>query len=469
MIRTTHARRLAAGLMLGCLGLSTPVLAQQGSELKNPVGSYMQYPMDSGIQDNISTIPAVVWSEAIHVEDAAWLRVYLADYNLPGGSIVRFMSALDGEVQELDASGLSMWSDSSAYFNGDTVWVEIVAAPGTINNRIIVDKIAFEEEHAVVETFCGICGGSDNRTPSTENYAGRLMPIGCSATVWNDESCVVSAGHCVTSGLVMQFNVPPSTSGCNTQNPPVNDQFPITTHSSRNAGVGADWAVMTAGTNGLGEKPYDRYGLFRPIRTTNVNVGTAIDIFGYGVSKTCTRTQTQQLSEGSVTFASGTWYEYNADVTGGNSGSSIIVDGEIVGIVTHCSTGCPNYGTKVTNGDFANARDEVCGLPEFLEITNLVPGLAGQVNSFEIFDAEPGATVTMVWSLGTGSTQVSGCPDLFLDLGNPRTGGTVVADANGEATFSQFVANAASGRRVFIQVYEQSSCRKSNMTNTRFP
>ena len=151
--------------------------------------------------------------------------------------------------------------------------------------------------------------------------------------------------------MVIQFRVPDSLPNCNTVNPPIADQFPIISFLFQNAGVGNDWSVLTSGTNSFGETAYERYGEFRPIAESPPGTGNALGIWGFGVDSQCTRSQTQQTSTGAVTSVFGTYFRHNVDATFGNSGSGIIRNGEILGIVTHCP--CPNYATRVDHADFA--------------------------------------------------------------------------------------------------------------------
>ena len=159
---------------------------------------------------------------------------------------------------------------------------------------------------------------------------------------------------------MIQFNVPPSQSNCNLVNPPVAEQFPITGSLFQNGGVGADWSVKTTGTNNLGQTIYQRYGQFRPIATTPPAVNNSISFWGFGLDLTCVKSQTQQLSTGSVTLVNSSSLQFNADVRGGNSGSGVIRNGEIIGIVTHCSLGCPNFGTRMDLAAFVAARTSLC-------------------------------------------------------------------------------------------------------------
>ena len=355
--------RLQASFITLAVGLALPLPTYGQSTLDNPMGEYVEYPLTIGPLDNAGAEPLPL-GDVVSLDGAAWIRVYFGEVALAPGSTVRVTSLLDEEVQELDAAGLAMWSNSSAYLNGDTLLLELVAAPGTTANRIAVDRIAFERvpEGAVRggSGQCGICG-TDDRTASSEDWVGRLMPVGCSSSVFNTGSCLISAGHCMTGGLVAQFRVPNTSANCTPQNPPVADQFPVIQTQQQNNGVGADWAVLRTGTNNLGQKIFERYGQFRPIATTVGSVGNPVDVFGYGVDFTCTVSQTQRRSPGgSITARTSTWYEYNADVRGGNSGSPLMRNNEIIAVVTHCSFGCPNYGTRVDVGAFANARNNLC-------------------------------------------------------------------------------------------------------------
>ncbi len=368
-LRTTSFCALA--LALGAIALPTPTVsaaddepAASSGDLNHPmkpIGEIREYRDDSGALANRAAGFNVVYSTVVYVEYANWLRLYFDAADLPRGSFVRVTAPYDGESQDLDADTMRMWSNSTAYFNGDRVYVDLIAAPATEGNRISIDRIGTEiAEYRQCGADCGICG-ADNRTPSTELWAGRLMPVGCSASVWSEESCLVSAGHCAQSGLVMQFNVPNSSSNCSTNNPPVADQFPVGTYQYQNGGVGADWFVMTTGTNNLSQKCYQRYGQLRRISTTLGNSGNAVANWGYGVDDDQpTRSQTQQTATGTINSRQSTYYTFTVDITYGNSGSALMLNDQIIGIVTHCSTNCPNYATRHDVSAFASARNSVC-------------------------------------------------------------------------------------------------------------
>ncbi len=329
-----------------------------GSTLDWPVGNHAWIGVASTDMANQSKADAVVFDEFVSVQNAAWLRLHFgADTKLGKGSFIRITSLRDGEVQELDSKALAMWNESSAYFNGNTLRVELIAG-GLTANGLAIDTATWEPIATERGDSCGICN-TDDRVPSSDNRFGRLMPTGCSATLYNADSCMVTAGHCIASGDVIQFNVPNSNSDCSTNQPPVSDQFPLTSIDGVNGGVGNDYGAVKAGTNGDGQTPYEKYGAFVDIAGSVPTSGT-LTVNGYGVDSECTRSQIQQYCEGPILSVNSTAIMYNLDVTYGNSGSSLLYNGEIVGVVTHCSYSCENYGTRIDRSGFETLRDNVC-------------------------------------------------------------------------------------------------------------
>lgn len=327
-----------------------------------PLGEYQQRTFDSGLRANAGDRSMNVFSEVVHTPNAAWTRLFFSEARLDPGTVVRVTSLQDGEVQELDAADMAMWNNSTAYFNGDTLLVELIAAPHTDGNRLQLSEVQVGILGAKEIALCGICG-IDDRTPSDEDWVGRLANPGvCTASVININSCLVSAGHCIGgSNQVIQFRVPQSLPNCNLLHPPVADQFPIVDKIFNNGGVGADWAVMTTGTNNLGETIYERYGEYRRVAFVEPKVGQAVEVWGYGASETCTAHHTQQLSTGNIVDVFQSAFAHTADTTGGNSGSSILHNNEIIGIVTHCP--CPNIGNRIDITTFSNAIKDLCPDP----------------------------------------------------------------------------------------------------------
>ncbi|MDP7518906.1 MAG: hypothetical protein QF438_02005, partial [Phycisphaerales bacterium] len=244
-----------------------------------------------------------------------------------------------------------------AYFNGNAVRVELIAG-GLTNNTMSIETATWELMDSDRGDGCGICS-ADDRTPSSDNRFARLMPVGCSATMYSTDSCFVTAGHCLYSADVLEFNVPDSNSNCSVNHPPVVDQFPVIAQAGDNGGVGSDYGGMKAGTNSSGETPYERYGTMAPIASSIPSSGY-LTVNGYGVDSQCVRSQTQQFCDGPMLSLTSDTVIYNLDITYGNSGSSILYNGEIIGVVTHCSYSCENYGTRIDTSGFIAARETTC-------------------------------------------------------------------------------------------------------------
>lgn len=348
-------RRLIAA---AAVALSLGAASAQNT-LEHPVGRDVIFDHDSGWLGNAKPDFRVVHQVEVNNRGTAWQRAYFRELSLEGDSFIRVTSMKDGEVQDLNAETAQMWSNSTAYFNGETILVELYAAPGTFNNRVVFDKVAvmdYPDGELGDPGQCGICG-SDDRTPSAVNWSCRIMPIGCTATIHCRASVMVTAGHCLdtTSSLVVHFNVPASTAGCATVAPPVADQFPVVNKAFVNGGVGNDYGVFTTGVNSLSQTAFHRYGLIMPLGTVVTSGATTIR--GYGLDTNCVRSQTQQLSTGSLLGGGSDRLEWTNDIRGGNSGSGLIgPSNTVIGVVTHCRN--PTTCTAFGNGSIATMIDK---------------------------------------------------------------------------------------------------------------
>ena len=305
---------------------------------------------------------AIVDTFVVTQTGAPWLRLHFADVVLAGdplagnGAELRIYSLLDGALQVMNRIEIERWQASSAYFNGDTVIVEIWARPGTGASRVAMREVEAGLQPGQGDSICGV----DDRLPSTDPRSGRLLPVGCTAWLIQDCSgCFLTAGHCVGNINVVQFNVPPSTASGSLQHPGPGDQYPVDPGS-----------VQTNGGQGVGND-FAYFGTF-PNGTTNLTVTAAqglgfelasppapgnadIRITGYGAdSSPPQRNQTQQTHVGPLVTSGGNTVQYRTDTRGGNSGSPVIWEqtGQAVGIHTHggCdATGGQNSGTSFNN------------------------------------------------------------------------------------------------------------------------
>lgn len=193
-----------------------------------------------------------------------------------------------------------------------------------------------------------ICG-SDDRELSSEPRIGRVLqpgdPAGCTVTLIS-KGCAITAGHCVSTFGIVEFNTPVSANG-HIQNSKPEDIYRVDTTKveSIDGGVGNDFAVIHLKPNEItGLMPGDAQG-FYPVAKEAPVVGDIVRITGYGADYSDDdRNFAQQAHTGPISAISGSTLNHQVDTMGGNSGSSIILEstGEIIGIHTH--GGCSSWG-----------------------------------------------------------------------------------------------------------------------------
>ena len=203
-------RTMYAAAAILAVSTSVTLADTDASTLDWPVGNHAWIGLNTGTLDNDAKEQHVLFDDIVAVSNAAWIRLHFGATKLDRDSFIRVTSLRDGEVQELDASTLSLWKSSSAYFNGNAVRVELIAG-GLTNNTMSIETATWELMDSDRGDGCGICS-ADDRTPSSDNRFARLMPVGCSATMYSTDSCFVTAGHCLSSADVLEFNVPDSNS-----------------------------------------------------------------------------------------------------------------------------------------------------------------------------------------------------------------------------------------------------------------
>lgn len=332
--------------------------------------------LDSGEILGFGKAQKPAFTEQVGSAEATWVRLVFDPSSTElispkeGGSptYIRITSLKDGYFQLLNAETIVQWGYSSAYFNGDAVTIEVFAADGG-SARLNVMQV----QAGVINEggAASICGPTDDRIASTDPRVGRLMPVGCTAWLFdNKPNAMLSAGHCFdgTTATVVQFNVPASLPNGATQNPPPQHQYAVDPASIQfaNVTIGNDWShfgVFSNSTTGL--SPFVSQGSTSFSRATAAS-GSNIRITGFGVDDG-TANQTNQTHAGPFDSLSGTIIRYQADTTGGNSGSPIIreANGAAMGIHTNAgctSTGGANQGTTFGNAGVLNAIANPLGI-----------------------------------------------------------------------------------------------------------
>lgn len=362
-----------AVVCLAAVGMVVALASSAGAQT-NPVRSYdFPYALDSGVLENNGDEYSVVFDAVVMPDDVApWVRLSFSAADLPGGSYVVITSLEDGKYQTLTARGMREWYRHSAYFNGSSVLVELYAAPGTTGNRIAIDKIVVGEWAPGDNVITTQCGPTDDRVASSDPAASRLLNIGCTATMFSDLSCFISAGHCVQSlANTVEFNVPLSSANGTIQHPGPEDQYSVDQASREftNGGLGNDWGLFKVFDNTqTGLQPFEAQGAMYPLATALPSVNDTIQYVGYGIDSG-TANQTQQFASGPVTSVDTTpptiTVNHQADTEGGCSGSAIrSLGNEIVAIHTHggCTTGGSgsNGSTGITHSGLQAALVGFC-------------------------------------------------------------------------------------------------------------
>jgi V8-like Glu-specific endopeptidase len=350
----------------------------------------------------------VVFSQRVFIPGAAALRLEFDEVVLSGlisdgsASYLRITSTLDGAQQRLNPLHVRQWNNTSAYFNGDEVIVELVAHGGTGDNLLRMSTVQAQFEPFVDRS---ICGATDDRELSSDNRTARLLPVGCTGWLIEDcNHCFLTAGHCSTSNnsiTMVQFNVPLSNSNGSLNHPPPEDQYAPDTssrQSNNGLGIGNDYAYFGVFPNSnTGLTPHEAYGdAFQLADPPAVN-GQDIRITGYGTTSNPVPPQWNQVQKthsGPYFSFGGTTVSYQTDTTGGNSGSPVIDDstGMAIGIHTHggCASNSGNYGTGYNHSGLQAALISPLGVCECPLLTFHFPdGLP------ELVDPAGGTTIML--------------------------------------------------------------------------
>ena len=332
------------------------------------------YSINSGIYYGNSESIELVWNELLDLGDVPWLRLQFSDANLGNESYIQIISAYDGSTQRLNSVSLSEWYNTSAFFNGGEVEMQLFVAPNDAGVFLEISDVLIGLPPEGGQGIESICGEDDNRISSSNLAVGRLLTVnlGSGCTGWIVENGKqVTAGHCVTGGSigVLQFNVPQSLSNGTIQHPHPDHQYSVNQPSViyTNSGVGNDWAVFEVFNNSNTN--------LQPIQAQNAsfsvvqnNSSSQLRVTGYGVDGPSpyygnppprnSNSQTQQTHLGSNVNSIGNVIRHTSDTQAGNSGGPIIDEstGNAIGIHTHggCNTLGYNHGTSAFNTSFWN-------------------------------------------------------------------------------------------------------------------
>ena len=107
-------------------------------------------------------------------------------------------------------------------------------------------------------------------------------------------------------------------------------------------------------------------------------------------------------------------------------------------------------------------------LPDRMQLSDPVPGLAGRVNTFTVTAAVPGATVYLGYGFRAGQTPIPGCPGVVVSIAAVRTGGSALVGVDGSAVIEGFVPGTARHVQLYFQMADADNCIISNRVTFRF-
>ncbi len=454
---------------------------------------------DSGPSDSSSSDAEVVFSQELSAPGAEWLRLYfhqailgtnhrgraIGGRAIGGRARLRITSLADGAVQTLDAETLRHWRYSSAYFNGDTVRVELLAHPGSAPSRVRIQEL--DAGLPLIDGWAkSICGSLDDRTLSDDERIARVMPEGCTAWLIDDaHGCFLSAGHCHGAGFdVVQFNVPLSEEDGTVTHPGPEHQYPVDPASIQfsDQGIGNDFLYFGAFPNGQTQlTPLEAQGRAFALGTPPISASDqALKVTGYGRVDGSQGTpqswnQAQHSHDGPLTSVLPDSLQYRVDTTGGDSGAPVIdsFSGQAIGIHSHAGCteeGGANHGTSIVQPALWSALSQpmgICagGAPELrVELASSLPVLiqpTGLELSIQTLDrqGQPAAATaaTLLYDQGEGEIPVAMIPVAMIPDGQPAADHRTSNDTAGGTTFVGSLPALACGREVTFRFEVQTA------------
>ncbi len=255
----------------------------------NTLSAQERVPYNFEFLADISKEEIIEDATIVEYSDAQSLRLFFKDVDL-GEKSYLILEGPDGVKQELNATTIAYWNNSSAYFNGSRVKVSIYVAPGETPSFTIfslqVNKISttIRKNDKVVALTKRGSGGSRSGSPrngqnipyakaigrftnGTDSHGtGWITPNGSIVTSWKIYHQKIKFGY-----DIIEFNVPDSDTNGSINHPPPQDQYPLKTGVSQ-VSLGSKninfkgpagtrltgWAVLEALPNSTGLRPGER-------------------------------------------------------------------------------------------------------------------------------------------------------------------------------------------------------------------
>ncbi|MAW60431.1 MAG: hypothetical protein CMJ94_06310 [Planctomycetes bacterium] len=104
-----------------------------------------------------------------------------------------------------------------------------------------------------------------------------------------------------------------------------------------------------------------------------------------------------------------------------------------------------------------------------LTLSDPSPGIAGQVNTFQVSGAAGGGQIVIVYGIATGSTPSGVCSGVDFGIDAAQQVGTGFASAQGNALVSANVPASASGITAYFQALDLTRCELTPVNSFDFP
>ncbi len=418
MKRSIRFRRCTRTL---CVLVASAAFISPSAHADEPIGADQAAPwipvgIQSGAVENAGSFPQVIFSDVIEHTGAAWMRLVFGDVDLAGNeadgnaSFLRITSLYDGGTQIMKQPHLAQWQYHSAFFNGDSVLVELVAHGGTGTNAIeVLGVIAGEFTDGDGPMPRSLCDGADDRQLSADPRSARAVNASGTqvGTVFliDDANRTFLTSH-PTGGLlsgaaVIEFN-PPLTfpDGTTLNHPPPEDQYVYDPASiQRMTGTGNNWCYFGCFANSTtGQTPFERQQAFFALADEIPEPGEQdVRVYSFGQTEPPvfrTWSYVQKTVLGELTGMVGTRIQFRADTSLGDSGAPVLneLTSEVLGIAYE--DGCTavagaNGATAVTNANLRTALSSPLGVCRSIvfSIQGGTPELIDNVSETILVDA----------------------------------------------------------------------------------
>ncbi len=406
---------IVALIALGLFGYSQ---ARAGTGVSDKFEPYSMY---SGVYSGRPSGPYVAYRARVTVPGAVELRLFFGKVSLGNSSYILIASLEDSSRQHLNSMTISQWNNTTAYFNGNAVEVELHVAPAD-------SHVFFNLDSVLVDTGNVASHGPDrtltlvnNRTPSDDPAVGRLRDPAngnAEATAW-----IAANGYLVTAGhvgylwstksnrseQVLQFDVPNSQSDGTMLDPPAQDQYYIDQwiwYPDSTTLTGDDWGVFSVHPNSeTGLYPTQAQQSYYEVEQNDTC--SALRVTGYGNAGANSLNDTQQSATGADAGSSGQLLRYSVYISSGSSGSPVIDEytGKVVGIVDDFGNADYNVGTSLYNPglwSYMQPKTQTATVAQLLSDNTTTDPNLWRWNGSSFASLSPGSQITVT----TGDPEV---------------------------------------------------------------